>query len=130
MRVQVIFDTETYFHLVLASPPWVVPTHLTLFPYLEDDVPTRQRILGELNVRLWETPELKSRLMASPKEFLTGEGLEFADGLTVKILENSARKMFLPIPFQPSKLDPENGLEFARGLAASRIQGVLRSKLY
>jgi len=130
MRVKTVIDTETCFHLVLPSPPWIIPTHLTLFPYLDDDAPQRQRTLGELNVRLWEDPALKARLTNSPREVLAQEGLNFPDGVTIEILENSAKKMYLSIPLPPSGFSRDQGLEVAEKHAGSRILGVLSSSLY
>lgn len=130
MIVEVVEDTPKIWHLALPSPPWVIPTHLTLFPYLEDDVPERQRRLGELLVQVWEDPGLKARLMENPEAVLTDAGITVDDGTAVKVLENTANKIYLALPVPPAAFFSSPDEESAESMAEPIVIGVLRSRIY
>jgi hypothetical protein len=57
--------------------------------------------LGEIIGRAWIDPEFKQRLVLAPKAALAEMGFAFPDNVDVRVVENSADKVYLTLPVAP-----------------------------
>ncbi len=68
--------------------------------------------------RAWGDQAYKAKLLRDPQSALQEEGVEFPDGVEVKVVENNAATVYLVLPE-----DPEDDL----GLTAEELERVARS---
>lgn len=71
-----------------------------------------QRIIS----KCWEDDAFKERLMADPAATLAAEGVEVPDGVTVSVVEDTARVRHLVIPAAPGMLHDGELEEVAAGI--------------
>lgn len=128
MKVEVLQNTREIYFMIIPAAPWVVPTHLTMFPYIEDEAPPVQKRLADFNADVWSDDELKARCMEDPRGLLESLGVKLPDGAEIKILENTAQRMYLALPEPPGIQGvPEADIG---AFAESEVVGVSFSKLY
>ena len=129
MKLTVLEDTEDEISIVLPAAPWVIPTHLTLSPYIEDEVPANQKAVAEMNIKAWAEPELKDRLKSDPVATLRELGIAYRDDMKIQVHENTAQKMYLAIPVRPEKVEQMSESEIAKA-AEETVVGVLVSGMF
>ena len=57
--------------------------------------------LASLFAACWKDEALKARLMADPKAVMDEHGMDVADGMSVKVVENADNCVHLTIPAPP-----------------------------
>ena len=128
MTLEILQDTDQLVFIVLPAPPWVIPTHLTMFPYLDDDANELQRTMGDIASRSWIDDAFKSRLKSNPRQCLAEEGAKPDADTAMELRENTANRMYLSLPVKPDLSDlSETEIE---ALAESKVMGVSSEKLY
>lgn len=60
-----------------------------------------QSKLGNIIAKAWADPMFKERLVDEPKTVLAEEGIETPDDMSIKVVENTANKLFLTLPINP-----------------------------
>ena len=128
MKITVFEDTPERINVVLPAAPWVIPTHLTLSPYIEDDVPTEQKVIADMNVKIWYEPDFKELLLSDPSGVLAGVGVTIPAGVEIVVHENTAQKMHLALPVPPNRRAASDA-ELAN-LAEAAVVGVTVSKIF
>jgi len=58
--------------------------------------------LAQLFASCWKDEALKARFMSDPKAVLKEHGLEFPDGIDVKVVENAADCVHITLPAAPA----------------------------
>jgi hypothetical protein len=58
---------------------------------------------SQLVAKVWSDDRLRQRLLADPTTVLTEHGLEPPPGVQVKIVEDTATAVYLPLPSKPIK---------------------------
>jgi hypothetical protein len=53
---------------------------------------------SQLVARAWADPDFKARLLADPAAVLKEHGLEVPPGVEIKVVEDSAKVLHLPLP--------------------------------
>ena len=128
MKIEVMQNTDEVHYHVIPAAPWVVPTHLTLFPYIEDDVSASQKNLADFNVDVWTDGDLKEKFLEDPAATLADLGVDLPAAKKIEVLENTAQKMYLALPCPPD-LENLSDAEIVR-TAEEAVAGVALSKLY
>jgi len=63
---------------------------------------------GKIIAKAWRDPAFKAKLIAAPQDTLRQAGVDIPDGVTVKVLENTATHFHLVLPPKPTgKLSDE-----------------------
>ena len=52
--------------------------------------------------RAWSDPAFKQQLMADPRAVLTAEGIAVAQGVTIRVVENTDNLLHLVLPTKPA----------------------------
>ena len=52
--------------------------------------------------RAWSDPTFKQQLMADPRAVLTAEGVAVAQGVTIRVVENTSNVLHLVLPAKPA----------------------------
>ena len=56
---------------------------------------------GKLVAQSWEDSSLRQRLLDEPEAVLAEHGAEIPEDMSVKVVENSANTLYLPLPLGP-----------------------------
>jgi hypothetical protein len=71
----------------------------------------------QLIAKCWADEAFKQRLLADPAGTLKAEGMAVPQGVSVRVVENTAHDVTLVIPARPTEL-PDEALEGAGGAEA------------
>lgn len=73
---------------------------------------------GQLVAKAWADEQLKARLIENPEAVLKEHDIAVPPGMQVKVVENTDRMLFLPLPARPSteELANEDLLQVAGGI--------------
>lgn len=69
----------------------------------------------QLVAKCWADEAFKQRLLADPPVTLAAEGMAVPEGVTLRVVENTAREMTLVIPLPPADLTDEDLSDAAGG---------------
>jgi len=75
---------------------------------------TEQANLQQLIAKCWADDAFKQRLIADPAGTLAAEGMAVPEGVTVRVVENTAQEVTVVLPPRPSDL-PDEALMWAGG---------------
>ncbi len=67
--------------------------------------------------KAWSDEGFKQRLLANPTEVLRAEGVPIPEGNEVRVVENTDRLTYLPLPARPDTLSDEQLDQVAGGEA-------------
>ncbi len=62
---------------------------------------------GRVVAKAWTDEGFKQRLLSNPTEVLRAEGVPVPEGNEVRVVENTARLTYLPLPARPGDLSDE-----------------------
>jgi hypothetical protein len=74
-------------------------------------VPAQEDPLQKVIARCWDDQAFKERLVADPAATLAAEGVEVPEGVTVRVVVESATERALVVPCAPSRGLPDESLE-------------------
>ena len=78
---------------------------------------TEQTNLQQLIAKCWADDAFKQRLMADPAGTLAAEGMAVPEGVTVRVVENTAQEVTVVLPPRPTDLTDEALSSSAGGLS-------------
>ena len=61
----------------------------------------------QLIAKCWADEDFKQRLLAEPAGTLAAEGMALPEGMTLRVVENTAQSLTLVIPPRPTELTDE-----------------------
>jgi hypothetical protein len=64
--------------------------------------------MGQIVAKSWADDSFKQQLLADPMASLKAEGVELPEGLSVKVLDNTADIFHLVIPSKPTDMSDED----------------------
>ncbi len=70
---------------------------------------------GRVVAKAWADAEFKQRLLANPTAVLRAEGVLIPEGNEVRMVENTDRLTYLPLPTKPDNLSDEQLDQVAGG---------------
>lgn len=74
--------------------------------------------------KAWSDETFKKQLLANPKKVIGAEtGYEIPEGVTAKVLEETAKKFFLVLPPKPSKMPDPKKMEALEKMKSSKKLG-------
>lgn len=73
------------------------------------------RALQRVIAQAWSDDSFKQRLMAEPTRVLADNGIQVPDGTEVRVVENTDRVFYLPIPPKPAEDLSDEQLDQAAG---------------
>jgi len=73
---------------------------------------------GQLVAKAWTDDQLRSRLLSDPSAVLQENGFPIPPGVQIKVIENTDKMVYLPLPARPSKeeLSEEDLAQVAGGI--------------
>lgn len=83
--------------------------------YSAEQGETWVRGLGKVVARAWEDDAYKARLKADPNGVLAEEGLVVADGIELRVVENTDDVVYMTVPAAPSEELGDEALEAIAG---------------
>ena len=75
--------------------------------------------LSQIIAKSWSDDGFKKKLLSNPVATLKAESVPVADGVTVKVLENTANVVHIVIPTRPTELSDEDLDQVAGGAACT-----------
>ncbi len=73
----------------------------------------------QLIAKSWVDENFKNHLLADPITTLKAEGIEFPEGISVNVVEDTAQSFTLVIPAKPNTLSDEDLGETSAGICFS-----------
>ena len=74
-----------------------------------------QQQWSQIAAKAWADPKIKQRLLTNPAEVLTEHGIPVPSAITVKVVENTEKLVYLTLPVRPSGELSESELQQVSG---------------
>lgn len=93
-------------------------------------VPREAMAYAKIVARAWSDPAFKQQLMADPRAVMAAEGIPVAQGVTMRVVENTENLVHLVLPVKPADhelsveaLQSRTGYSYCRGEPALATAG-------
>jgi hypothetical protein len=73
-------------------------------------MPAQEDAMQKVIARCWDDEEFKERLVTDPAATLAAEGVQIPEGVTVRVVVESATERALVVPCAPSRGLPDESL--------------------
>ncbi|GAB1394987.1 hypothetical protein MASR1M60_31510 [Rhodocyclaceae bacterium] len=84
---------------------------------MSDQAKQYQQIIA----KCWADEAFKQKLLADPAGMLKAEGMAMPEGVTVRVVENTAQDVTLVIPVRPSDLSDEDLSRASGGVCVCQL---------